>query len=253
MLQSSCLPFVLYASQRIACYFCTMKRFLLITIAAIFCSSATVCAQFNTVTQTKVHRKAVPKTTQSQHPNNCSVLAASAARLSCLCPITNPNGADRPPHGTCQSTPSYLCHQPFGYRRDPFTKRKALHNGLDLKANYEPTYAMMHGEVIKVGKDKRSGLYVTLRHGDFTVSYCHLSQTLVTKGTHVRPGIIIALTGNSGRSTGPHLHLTLKDTKKDEPSTRPFFSILSSIHSNRTPCLLSFTSPLPHCNNVLNI
>ncbi|UVV55103.1 M23 family metallopeptidase [Bacteroides thetaiotaomicron] len=40
----------------------------------------------------------------------------------------------------------------------------------------------MHGEVIKVGKDKRSGLYVTLRHGDFTVSYCHLSQTLVTKG-----------------------------------------------------------------------
>ena len=73
---------------------------------------------------------------------------------------------------------------------------------------------MMHGEVIKVGKDKRSGLYVTLRHGDFTVSYCHLSQTLVTKGTHVRPSIIIALTGNSGRSTGPHLHLTLKDTKK---------------------------------------
>ena len=69
---------------------------------------------------------------------------------------------------------------------------------------------MMHGEVIKVGKDKRSGLYVTLRHGDFTVSYCHLSQTLVTKGTHVRPGIIIALTGNSGRSTGPHLHLELK-------------------------------------------
>ncbi len=71
MLQSSCLPFVLYASQRIACYFCTMKRFLLITIAAIFCSSATVCAQFNTVTQTKVHRKAVPKTTQSATSNNC--------------------------------------------------------------------------------------------------------------------------------------------------------------------------------------
>ena len=94
-------------------------------------------------------------------------------------------------------------------------QRKALHNGLDLKANYEPTYAMMHGEVIKVGKDKRSGLYVTLRHGDFTVSYCHLSQTLVTKGTHVHPGTIIALTGNSGRSTGPHLHLTLKKDGKN--------------------------------------
>ena len=176
-----------------------MKRFLLITIAAIFCSSATVCAQFNTVTQTKVHRKAVPKTTQS----------ATSEQL----PPCSPQQTDR--HTALVSPLRHISvTSPFGYRRDPFTKRKALHNGLDLKANYEPTYAMMHGEVIKVGKDKRSGLYVTLRHGDFTVSYCHLSQTLVTKGTHVRPGIIIALTGNSGRSTGPHLHLTLKDTKK---------------------------------------
>ena len=71
MLQSSCLPFVLYASQRIACYFCTMKRFLLITIAAIFCSSATVCAQFNTVTQTKVPARLCQKRRSPQHPNNC--------------------------------------------------------------------------------------------------------------------------------------------------------------------------------------
>ena len=129
MLQSSCLPFVLYASQRIACYFCTMKRFLLITIAAIFCSSATVCAQFNTVTQTKVHRKAVPKTTQSatseQLPPCSPHQTVSAARLSCLCPITNPNGADRPPHGTCQSTPSYLCHQPFRLPQRPIYKKKS--------------------------------------------------------------------------------------------------------------------------------
>ena len=56
---------------------------------------------------------------------------------------------------------------------------------------------------------------VTIRHGSITLSYCHLSQSLVTKGTHVRPGTPIAITGNSGsRSTGPHLHLTLKDTKK---------------------------------------
>ncbi len=84
-----------------------------------------------------------------------------------------------------------------------------------MKANYEPAYAMMQGEVIKVGRDKRSGLYVTLRHGDFTISYCHLSQSLVTKGTHVYPGTVIAMTGNSGRSTGPHLHLTLKKDGKN--------------------------------------
>ena len=74
---------------------------------------------------------------------------------------------------------------------------------------------MMHGEVIKVGRNKRSGLYVTLRHGDFTVNYYHLSQALVTEGYHIRPGTIIALTGNSGRSTGPHLHLTQKKDGKN--------------------------------------
>lgn len=74
---------------------------------------------------------------------------------------------------------------------------------------------MMYGEVIKVGRENRSGLYFTLRHGDFTISYCHLSQALVTQGIHVRPGTIIALTGNSGRSTGPHLHLTLKKDGKN--------------------------------------
>lgn len=99
---------------------------------------------------------------------------------------------------------------PFGWRRDPFTKSKARHSGLDLRAYYEPAYAMMYGEVICVGKDKRSGLYVTIRHGDFTVSYCHLSKVTVTIGTLVVPGTIVAITGNSGKSTAPHLHLSVK-------------------------------------------
>jgi len=153
-----------------------MKRFLLITIAAIFCSSATVCAQFNTVTQTKVHRKAVPKTTQSATSEQLPPCSPHQRRDSlAFAPLqTQTEQTDR--HTALVSPLRHISvTSPFGYRRDPFTKRKALHNGLDLKANYEPTYAMMHGEVIKVGKDKRSGLYVTLRHGDFTVSYCHLS------------------------------------------------------------------------------
>ena len=104
---------------------------------------------------------------------------------------------------------------PFGYRTDPFTRKRAFHSGIDLRANYEPAYAITYGEVIHVGYDNRSGLFVTIRHGSITLSYCHLSQSLVTKGTHVNPGTPIGITGNSGsRSTGPHLHLTLKDTKK---------------------------------------
>ncbi len=99
---------------------------------------------------------------------------------------------------------------PYGYRTDPFSKKRSRHNGIDLRAKGEEAYAMLSGVVGRVGQDKRSGKFVTLRHGGYTVSYCHLSQVLVRQGTSVMPGEVIAITGNTGRSTGPHLHLTCK-------------------------------------------
>ena len=107
---------------------------------------------------------------------------------------------------------------PYGYRRDPFTGKLSWHNGLDLRAKNEPAYAMMDGIVEKVGYDNRSGNYVTLRHGKFYISYCHLSSIIVRKGESVFPGIIVGVTGNTGRSTGSHLHLTCK---KDGKSVNP--------------------------------
>ena len=107
---------------------------------------------------------------------------------------------------------------PYGYRRDPFTGKLSWHNGLDLRAKNEPAYAMMNGIVEKVGYDNRSGNYVTLRHGNYHVSYCHLSSIIVRKGEYVYPGIIVGVTGNTGRSTGGHLHLTCK---KDGKSINP--------------------------------
>ena len=181
-----------------------MKRHLLITIAVLLWSTTTALAQFNTITQRQAHRKAVPQDTL---PINKPI------------PPTNPT----PPPSTYTSSNltmvSPLRHlvitSPFGYRTDPFTRKRAFHGGIDLRANYEPAYAITYGEVIHVGYEPRSGLFVTIRHGSITLSYCHLSQSLVAKGTHVLPGTPIAITGNSGsRSTGPHLHLTLKDTKK---------------------------------------
>ena len=99
---------------------------------------------------------------------------------------------------------------PYGYRRDPFTGKLSWHNGLDLRAKNEPTYAMMDGIVEKVGYDNRSGYYVILKHGNYRVSYCHLSSIIVRKGEYVYPGIIVGVTGDTGRSTGSHLHLTCK-------------------------------------------
>ena len=189
-----------------------MNRFILIAIGLLLLSPNTAFAQFNTVTQNKAQHKFMSTIPSLASTQPCPVHRHQDS-IHIIPPKKETEQTDRLP-----ALVSPLRHisvtSPFGYRRDPSTKRKALHNGLDLKAYYEPAYAMMYGEVIKVGRDKCSGLYVTLRHGDFTVSYCHLSQPLVTQGAHVRPGTIIALTGNSGRSTGPHLHLTLKKDGK---------------------------------------
>ena len=103
---------------------------------------------------------------------------------------------------------------PYGYRRDPFTGKLSWHNGLDLRAKNEPAYSMMEGIVEKIGYDSRSGNYVTLKHGNYHVSYCHLSSVIVGKGERVFSGTIVGVTGNTGRSTGCHLHLTCKKNGK---------------------------------------
>lgn len=77
---------------------------------------------------------------------------------------------------------------------------------------------MMEGIVEKIGYDSRSGNYVTLKHGNYHVSYCHLSSVIVGKGERVFSGTIVGVTGNTGRSTGSHLHLTCK---KDGESFNP--------------------------------
>lgn len=107
---------------------------------------------------------------------------------------------------------------PYGYRRDPITGKQSWHNGLDLRAKNEPAYSIMEGIVEKIGYDSRSGNYVTLKHGNYHVSYCHLSSVIVGKGERVFSGTIVGVTGNTGRSTGCHLHLTCK---KDGKSVNP--------------------------------
>lgn len=166
-------------------------------------------AQFNTITQSKAQRKTISVLQSSLFINEKDNAADSICDKQ-----TEKERADRLPV-IVSPLRHIVVTSPYGLRTDPFTKKKARHNGLDLKAYYEPAYAMMYGEVIRVGKDKRSGLFVTLRHGDFTISYCHLSKVAVTKGIHVCPGTILALTGNTGKSTGAHLHLTLKKDGKN--------------------------------------
>ena len=106
----------------------------------------------------------------------------------------------------------------FGIRQHPVTHKYCMHNGVDLQARYEPVFSMLPGKVVKSAYDKRSGRYITIQTGNYTVSYCHLSSSKVIIGRYVKAGDIIGVSGNTGMSTGPHLHLT---TKKDGKAIDP--------------------------------
>ena len=101
-------------------------------------------------------------------------------------------------------------NSPYGSRKDPFTGQKSTHSGLDLQAYYEEVYAMFDGKVTKIGSDSRSGNYVVLQHGEYTISYCHLSKAMITEGEEVLAGDVVGISGSTGRSTGAHLHITCR-------------------------------------------
>lgn len=97
---------------------------------------------------------------------------------------------------------------PFGWRPDPFTGQSALHTGLDFPADQgTPVVASASGLVVAQEFHPAYGNLLELDHGnDVITRYAHLSKTLVKKGDLVKRGQRIAEVGNSGRSTGSHLH-----------------------------------------------
>lgn len=100
----------------------------------------------------------------------------------------------------------------FGYRSDPFTGRRAFHRGLDVSLPIgSPVRATADGTVVAVEKQRGLGLLVKIDHGQGLVTvYAHLDRSLVRRGEQVRRGAAIALSGNTGRSTAPHLHYEVR-------------------------------------------
>ena len=100
----------------------------------------------------------------------------------------------------------------FGYRTSPFTGRKEFHSGLDI-ANKRGTklVATANGRVSYAGKKMLIGNLVTIDHGHGLVTkYGHLKKLLVKRGDKVKRGDVIGLMGNTGRSTGPHVHYEVR-------------------------------------------
>ena len=103
----------------------------------------------------------------------------------------------------------------FGYRISPFTGLKEFHKGIDIATRMgAPIIAPADGIVSYSGRDRGYGKVLIINHGHgLMTKYAHLKKAFVKKGKNINRGDKIALVGNTGRSTGPHLHYEVRVNK----------------------------------------
>ncbi len=134
-------------------------------------------------------------------------------------PVDNEDGIQSPKSRSLFSLPckGVKLTSGFGYRRDPFNGGREFHAGIDLTPGYgAPVYAAMDGVVTYAGWMGGYGklVVITSKNG-YSTRYGHLSRITVRNGSQVRQGQRIGTVGNTGRSTGPHLHFEIR--KNDKP------------------------------------
>ena len=109
----------------------------------------------------------------------------------------------------------------FGYRTDPFTKARKMHEGMDFTAKTgTPIYATGDGVVARADNTASGyGNHIVIRHGfGYETLYAHLSKYKARAGQRVKRGDVIGYVGSTGRSEGPHLHYEVhKDGKVVNP------------------------------------
>ena len=119
------------------------------------------------------------------------------------------------------------------HRRHPITRKIRPHNGTDYGVKTgTPIYAPADGVVIKSTYQRAAGKYLVIQHrGSYSTVYMHLSKLLVKAGEKVKQNQRIALSGNTGRSTGPHLHYELRINNK------PVNAMKVTLPSSKTPAV----------------
>jgi murein DD-endopeptidase MepM/ murein hydrolase activator NlpD len=134
---------------------------------------------------------------------------------------------DRKPTILPVDTEEYWISSGYGWRKSPFTGRREFHSGLDISSRRgTPIVAPADGTVISVGKDRYLGKFLKIAHSDnLTTIYGHLMEHKVKKGQPVKRGDLIGLMGNTGLSTGHHLHYQVQ---KENKSVNPKQYILNT-------------------------
>lgn len=117
-------------------------------------------------------------------------------------------------------TQSKMITSSFGYRSDPFNSVSAYHSGIDIAGSIgDPIYAAMEGTVTASDQMGARGKYIIIEHTNgLETWYMHLNSMIVSEGDKVSKGEKIGTLGNTGRSTGPHLHFqVVKQNKAVNP------------------------------------
>jgi len=105
----------------------------------------------------------------------------------------------------------------FGKRKDPVNGKRGFHTGLDIRGKRgQKIYATADGVVEKAFRNGGYGNYVVINHGNgYKTSFAHMQKYKVRRGEQIERGQVIGLVGNTGRSTGPHLHYEI--LRKNKP------------------------------------
>ncbi|MEB2774587.1 M23 family metallopeptidase [Algoriphagus sp. D3-2-R+10] len=129
----------------------------------------------------------------------------------------------------------------FGFRTDPISNEHKFHRGIDLITSRSKVYSMLHGKVVSVGYDSLLGNFIKVQHGKYESLYGHLSLIFVSAKENVLPGSVLGISGSTGRTTGDHLHLTIK---KGEEYINPslFIRMISKISTKEE--LITYLSTL---------
>jgi murein DD-endopeptidase MepM/ murein hydrolase activator NlpD len=172
-----------------------------------------------------VEKTGQPKELAAIIPDAPNVIKKSAGAIAI--PVENANAAPRYEERTATSTvergvaSTAQVGSRFGYRSDPFTGGARFHSGVDIKARSGDTVgASQPGVVEFAGWYYGYGNMIVVNHGGgVTTRYAHLSSFLVSVGSRVERGQIIARAGSTGRATSPHLHY---EVRVDGNAINPF-------------------------------